>query len=217
MNQPPSELQKLLQHIDQQLEQTTDDATRQELQRLRARLNTPEMLDLARDLAQGSSQGRPARPEDLVLEFHDPLLPTVVTAAGCVIATATCLFAIVDGFKSDTAWVAGQEMNLWVVAIFAGACSALFTALSFQRTFSVRVDTMGMASRISGARWRNLRVGMMLWKDIRSLRERAEDRVLEVRAAGGEMFEIPMRVVNFPILQQHLENMVRLYGDRPPA
>src|SRR5262245_3046368 len=142
MNQPPSELQKLLQHIDQQLEQTTDETTRQELQRLRARLNTPEMLDLARDLAQGSNPGRPARPEDLVLEFHDPLLPTIITATGCVVATATCLFAIVDGFKSNTAWVAGQELNLWVLAIFAGACSALFTALSFLRTFSVRVDTM---------------------------------------------------------------------------
>jgi hypothetical protein len=215
MNQTPSELQKLLQHIDQQLAQTTDEGTRQELQRLRARLNTPEMLDLARDLAQASEKGRRARPEDLVLEFHDPLLPTVITAAGCVIATAVCLFAIVDGFKSDTAWVAGKEMNLWVVAIFAGACSILFTALSLVRTFSVRVDTLGMASRISGPRWRNLHVGAMLWKDIRSMRERAEDRVLEVRAAGGALFEIPMRVVNFPILQQHLENMVRLYGDRP--
>ena len=38
--------------------------------------------------------------------------------------------------------------------------------------------------------------------------------MLEVRAAGGEMFEIPMRVVNFAILREHLENMVRLYGDR---
>jgi hypothetical protein len=29
------------------------------------------------------------------------------------------------------------------------------------------------------------------------------------------VFDIPMRVVNYPILRQHLENMVRLYGDRP--
>ena len=39
------------------------------------------------------------------------------------------------------------------------------------------------------------------------------DRVLEVRAAGGEVFEIPMRVVNYPILREHLDNMVRLYGE----
>jgi hypothetical protein len=209
MNQPPGELQKLLQHIDELIEQASDESSRAELERLKARLNTPEMLDMARDLA-GS---RRAKPEELVLEFHDPLLPTVLTAACCVIATAVCLFAVVDGFKSNTAFVAGTAVNLWLVAAFAGAISVAFSALSFVRTFSVRVDTLGMASRTSGARWRGLRVGAMVWKDIRSLRER-DDRVLEVRAADGHLFEIPMRVVNYPILKQHLENMVRLYGDR---
>ena len=201
MNQPPGELQKLLQHIDQLIEQAADENSRAELERLKARLNTPEMLDMARDLA-GS---RRARPEEL--------LPTVLTAAGCVIATAVCLFAVVDGFKSNTAFVGGTEVNLWLVAAFAGALSVAFSALSFVRTFSVRVDTLGMASRTSGARWKKLRVGAMVWKDIRSLRER-EDRVLEVRAADAHVMEIPMRVVNYAILKQHLENMVRLYGDR---
>lgn len=210
MNQPPGELQKLLQHIDQLIAQAADENSRAELTRLKARLNTPEMLDMARDLA-GS---RRAKPEELVLEFHDPLLPTVLTAAGCVIATAVCLFAVVDGFKSNTAFVGGTEVNLWLVAAFAGAISVAFSALSFARTFSVRVDTLGMASRTSGARWKTLRVGAMVWKDIRSLRER-EDRILEVRAADAHVFEIPMRVVNYAILRQHLENMVRLYGDRP--
>ena len=71
MNQPTSEHQKLLQHVDQQIAAATDEETRQELQRLRERLNTPEMRDMARDLA-GS---RPSDPASLVLEFHDPLLP----------------------------------------------------------------------------------------------------------------------------------------------
>ena len=168
---------------------------------------------MARELA-GS---RPSDPATLVLEFHDPLLPNVVTAAGCVIAAATCLFAIVEGFKSATTSLAGTVVNLWLIAVFAGACTAMFTALSFMRTFSVRVDTEGMVSRVMGARWRRLRVGAMHWKDIRSLSERRADRVLEVRAAGGETFEIPMRLVNFAILREHLENMVRLYGDRPAA
>ena len=39
MNQPTGELQKLLQHIDQQIAQATDEDTRQELQQLRERLN----------------------------------------------------------------------------------------------------------------------------------------------------------------------------------
>lgn len=209
MNQPISELQKLLQQLDEQIAQASDEPTRQELQRLRARLDTPEMLKLAREL----TGTRPADPAALVLEFYDPLFPNVATATGCVIAAATCLFAIVEGFKSATAWIAGAEVNLWLVAVFAGACTAMFTALSFMRTFSVRVDTEGMASRVSGKRWKLLHVGAMPWKDIRSLQERA-DRVLEVRAASGDIFEIPMRLVNFAILRQHLENMVQLYGDR---
>ena len=212
MNQPPGELQKLLQHIDQLIEQATDENSRAELERLKSRLNTPEMVDMARQLATS----RRAKPEELVLEFHDPLLPPVLTAAGCVIAAAVCLFAVVDGLKSNTAFFAGTPVNLWLVAALAGAISVMFSALSFMRTFSVRVDTLGMTSRTSGNRWRKLRVGAMVWKDIRSMRER-EDRVLEVRAAEAHMFEIPMRVVNYQILRQHLENMVRLYGDRPPG
>ena len=210
MNQPAGELQKLLQHIDELIAQAPDDASRAELQRMRARLDTPEMLDMARDLA-----GRkPARPDELVLEFHDPLFPMVLTAGACVVATAVCLFAVIDGFKSQTAFFAGTQVNLWIVAAFAGAFSVLFSALSFMRTFSVRVDTLGMASRVSGSRWRQLRVGAMLWKDIRSLHERTADRVLEVRAAGGAVFEIPLRLVNYRILRHHLDNMVMLYGDR---
>jgi hypothetical protein len=213
MNHTPTELQKLLQHLDQLIAQASDESARAELQRLRARLNTPEMRDLERELA-GS---RPADPAKLVLEFHDPLLPTVLTAAGAVTAAAVCVFAVLNGAESTIASIAGNEVNLWVLAVFSGACSVMFTALSFMRTFSVRFDIAGMTSRISGGRWKRLHVGEMLWKDIRSLQERLEDRLLEVRAAGGEQFEIPMKLANYAVLKQHLENMVRLYGDRPVA
>ncbi|HET9473762.1 MAG TPA: hypothetical protein VFO82_07710, partial [Steroidobacteraceae bacterium] len=71
MNQPTSELQRLLQQLDQQIAQASDEPTRLELQRLRSRLESPEMLNMARELA-GS---RPRDPASLVLEFHDPLLP----------------------------------------------------------------------------------------------------------------------------------------------
>jgi hypothetical protein len=208
MNQAPTEHQKLLQHIERLMSEAPDEATRQELQRLRERLCTPEMIDMARDL----ERGRTRKPGELALEFHDPLLPMMVTATGSVVATATCLFAVVEGFTSPIVSMAGAEVNLWEMAAFAGAFSVMFTALSFMRTFSVRFDTRGMISRVSGARWRRLRVGAMLWESIRSLQERREDQVLEVRAASGDVFEIPMRVVNYPILQKHLENMVRLYG-----
>jgi hypothetical protein len=208
---PPTELQKLLQHIDQLIEQASDEASRQELRRMRDRLNSPEMRDLERQFA-GS---RPKNPANLVLDFHDPLLPTVLTAAGAVIAAAVCIFAAVEGSKKPIGFIAGAEVNLLLIAVYAAGVSVMFTALSFLRSFSVRFDIAGMASRISGRRWKGLRVGAMLWKDIRSLHERPEDRVLEVRAAGGDVFEIPTRVGNYSVLLQHLENMVRLYGDRP--
>jgi len=105
-------------------------------------------------------------------------------------------------------------VNLWIVAAFAGALSAFFTALSFSRTFTVRFDTEGMLSRTNGSRWRHLYTGAMSWKSIRSLHERDKDRVLEVRAASGEVFEIPMRTVNYRALRDHLDNMIMLYGER---
>src|SRR3954471_14113458 len=125
MNQPATEHQKLLQHIDLLIGQAGAETTRAELERLRERLNTPEMLDMAQQLAGR----RPAKPEELVLEFHDPLLPTALTATCSVIATAVCLFAVVDGFKSEQAFLAGAPVNLWLVAALSGALSVMFTAL----------------------------------------------------------------------------------------
>jgi hypothetical protein len=215
MEKPPAEHEKLLQHIDQLIAQAPDEAARRELQQMRERLNAPELIAMARQ-ARETPRRQGTRDGKLALEFHDPLLPPALTATGCVVATAVCLFAIVEGFGQPMGRIAGAPVNLWVVAVIAGALSAVFTALSFLRTFSVHVDTNGMASKLSGARWRKLRVGAMLWPDIRSLRER-QDRVLEVHLAGGDVLEIPMRVINYPILREHLENMVRLYGDRPGA
>jgi hypothetical protein len=210
MEKTPAGHQKLLQDIEKLLAEAPDDASRRDLERLRESLNSPQMLDMARELASGK-----ARPTGtLVLDFHDPLLPSVVTAAGGVIAAAFCLYAVMLGLEKPAIAIGGTLLNLWIVAAFAGALSAFFTALSFMRTFSVRFDTEGMLSRTSGARWRRLYTGAMSWKSIRSLQEREKDRVLEVRSASGEVFEIPMRVVNYRILREHLDNMVMLYGER---
>lgn len=210
MEKTPAGHQKLLQDIERLLAEAPDDANRRDLERLRESLNSPQMLDMARDLASGKARQASA----LVLDFHDPLLPSVVTAAGGVIAAAFCLYAVMLGLEKPAIAVGGTVLNLWIVAAFAGALSAFFTALSFTRTFSVRIDTEGMLSRTSGSRWKRLYTGSMSWKSIRSLHEREQDRVLEVRAASGEVFEIPMRVVNYRALRDHLDNMVMLYGER---
>ena len=208
MEKGPAEHQKLMQDLDRMLDEAPDEASREEIRRLRNSLNTPEMLEMARAARRNASQ----RSSDPVLEFHDPLLPLIVTATGGVIATAICLYAVALGFDAPTIVIGQLPLNPWIVAFFAGAFSVAFTALSLTRAFSVRLDTSGMSSRTSGGRWRKLYVGTLAWKDVRALRERP-DRILEVRAASGEVFEIPMRVVNYPILLEHLENMVRLYGE----
>jgi len=208
MEKGTTEHQKVLQDLDRMLSEAPDEASREEILRLRNSLNTPEMIEMAR----AAQKGAPRRNSNPVLEFHDPLLSPILTGIGCVVAAAVCLYAVVQGFTSPTMVIAGTVLNLWIVAAFSGAVLLALTALSLTRAFSVRFDTMGMASRISGSRWQGLYVGTMPWKDIRSLRER-KDRVLEVRADSGEVFEIPMRVANYEILREHLDNMVRLYGE----
>jgi hypothetical protein len=210
MANPPTEHEKLIQDIDRMLAEAPDAASRADIQRLKDRLNSPEIRELARE----REKQPPRKEQNLALEFHDPLLPMPVTAGASVVATAICLFAVLHGFEDPVVSIAGHAFNLWIVAAIAGALSVMFTALSFTRSFSVRVDTTGMASRISGTRWQGLKVGAMRWTEIRSLRKHADRGVLEVSAAGGQVFEIPMRIANFQVLETHLENMVRLYGDR---
>ena len=208
MEKTPAGHQKMLQDIERLIAEAPDEASRRDLERLRDSLNSPQMLEMARE-----AMSKPRNSGTLVLDFHDPLLPSVVTAAGGVIAAAFCLYAVMLGLERPVIAVAGNMVNLWIVAAFAGAVSAAFTALSFSRTFTVRFDTEGMLSRTNGSRWQRLYTGAMSWKDIRSLNERPKDRVLEVRAASGEVFEIPMRVVNYRALRDHLDNMVMLYGE----
>jgi hypothetical protein len=210
MEKTPAGHQKMLQDIERLLAEAPDEASRRDLERLRDSLNSPQMLEMAREVAS-----KPRSPGALVLDFHDPLLPPVVTAAGGVIAAAFCLYAVMLGFDRPAISIGGSMINLWIVAAFAGAVSASFTAMSFTRTFTVRFDTEGMLSRISGSRWQKLYTGAMSWKNIRSLHEREKDRVLEIRAASGEVFEIPMKIGNYRALRDHLDNMVMLYGERP--
>ena len=211
MEKPPAEHQKVLKDLDRLLSEATDEASRAEIQRLRDSLNTPAMIEMVRAVDARESR----RDKNPVLEFHDPLLPSYLTAAGSVVAGAICLYAVVLGFDVPFVVVGGKALNPWIVATLGGAVSVAFTALSLTRSFSVRFDVDGMVSRVSGSRWRRLYIGAMPWKSIRSLRERPQDRVLEVHAFSGEVFEIPMRVVNYPILRHHLDNMVMLYGGAP--
>lgn len=199
----------MLADIERMLAEAPDEAGRRDLERLRASLNSPEMMDMARAL-----ETAPRRSDsDLVLHFHAPLLPVPLTATGCVLTCAISLYAAVLAWSNPLLAIGGRIMNLWLVAAFFGALSVWFTALALKRTYLVRFDTEGMAARSQGKRWMHLRTGNLRWKDVRALEERAG--ILEIRGAGGEVIDVPKKLVNYKVLKHHLDNMVMLYGERP--
>jgi hypothetical protein len=212
MQKAQSEREKSLADIDRLLAEAKDETSRRDLERLRDSLNSPQMIDMAR-----ASAAAPRRePSDLVLHFHAPLFPVALTASGCVLASAICLYAATLAWSNPLILIGGRIMNLWLIAAFFGSLSVLFTAMSFKRSYFVRIDTIGMVTRIQGKRWSHLRTGDLRWKDLRSLHER--NGVLEVRSATGEVIQVPSKLVNYKVLKHHLDNMVMLFGDRaPPA
>ncbi|HUQ12212.1 MAG TPA: hypothetical protein VM146_18020 [Steroidobacteraceae bacterium] len=208
MQKTPTEREKLLADIERMLADAKDEASRRDLERLRDSLNSPQMIEMARDIE--SAPKRP--PADLVLHFHAPLFPIPLTAAGCVLASAICLYAAMLAWSNPLIQLNGRIMNLWLIAGLFGALSVLFTAMSLKRSYFVRIDTEGMVTRAQGKRWSHLRAGDMRWKDLRALHE--QDGVLEVRAASGAVIQVPQKLVNYKVLKQHLDNMVMLFGDR---
>lgn len=208
MQNQPTEREKLLADIERMLAEAKDEPSRRDLERLRDSLNSPQMVDMARDIE--TSPRRKA--SDLVLHFHAPRFPVPLTTAGCVLASAICLYAAMLAWSNPLILIGGRVMNLWLIAAFFGALSVLFTALSVKRSYFVRIDTEGMSARVSGKRWAHLRTGDVRWKDIRALRE--QDGVLEILTASGEVLQVPQKLVNYKVLKHHLDNMAMLYGDR---
>jgi len=205
----PTQREKRLAEIDRMLAEATDETSRRDLERLRDSLNSPQMIEMSRDIE--SAPRRAA--SDLVLHFHAPLFPIPFTAAGCVLASAICLYAAMLAWSNPLIQIGGRVLNLWLIAGFFGALSVLFTALSLKRSYFVRIDTEGMITRAQGKRWAHLRAGDVRWKDVRALHEQGS--VLEVRAANGKVIQVPRKLVNYKVLKHHLDNMVMLFGDRP--
>ena len=78
MEKAPPDHQTVLQELDRLLSEAPDEASREEILRLRNSLNTPEMIEMARAAKKSASQ----RSSDPVLEFHDPLLPSGTERTG---------------------------------------------------------------------------------------------------------------------------------------
>ncbi len=149
---------------------------------------------MARELESSPPRG----PRSLVLQFHDAAATAGVTAAGCVSRQRDLPVRRHVGLEpSADRRSAARHVNLWIVAAFAGALTALFTALSFTRSFSVRFDTEGMMSRISGTRWQHLRVARCAGRNIRSLQERDRIACSKCARPAAKCSRLPMKVVNY--------------------
>ena len=98
MEKRQTDHQKVLQDLDRMLDEAPDEASREEIRRLRNSLTAPEMIEMARAARKNPRSAAAIQ----VLEFHDPLLPSLVTATGGVIATAICLYAVALGFEAPT-------------------------------------------------------------------------------------------------------------------
>jgi hypothetical protein len=72
----------------------------------------------------------------------------------------------------------------------------------------VTCNAQQISCQAFGSRWASLRVGTMRTMSLRSLRERTDDRVLELHG-DGEMLELPMRVWRYEILHRLLSKFAR--------
>ena len=107
MNTAPAEHQKLLQaHRSTAGRGARRSQTRDEIA---AAARRAEHAGDARHGARPREQPPRSAAAILVLEFHDPLLPSLVTATGGVIATAVCLFAVALGFAGAPTVVIGSR------------------------------------------------------------------------------------------------------------
>ena len=91
--------QKVLQDLDRMLAEAPDEASRDEIRRLRDSLNAPQMLDMARAARE---QRFAAHQHIRCSNFTTRCCPSLVTATGGVIAAAICLYAVVLGFEAPT-------------------------------------------------------------------------------------------------------------------
>jgi hypothetical protein len=90
---------------------------------------------------------------------------------------------------------------LFAVAVWLGTSKRFVATLTVQEIRAERV----------GDHWAMLRTGSIRLADVRSMRERLGDRVLEVHGSSGKMIEIPMSVRNYELLNNTLTKMTAWY------
>lgn len=190
---PPASHGELLRDLDQIIAASgTDERTRQEILKLRAEVDTPEMRAL--DAGARKTSAKAARPRKV--RFRDYTYPQWL------------MLPVVGGLALVFAIFFASERNL-SLAIPLAISGGLGIWLSTRNRFVVTFGGGELRAEKVGDRWAMLRTGSIPTLEIESTRERLHERVLEVHGTSGEMIEIPMSVWNYSFLERILTRLAR--------
>jgi hypothetical protein len=142
------------------------------------------------------------------LRFHDAWITSWITLPVFAVGMTAVLFAMIIAARMP-------ELRIKALAIGSIATIAAFGVywLGELAHFDVTIDIDQISSRTSGDRWSVLQTGSMSLQNIRSIHERVDKGILEIRGAASEILEIPMRVRYYKKLYSLLSKMVHLYGE----
>jgi hypothetical protein len=142
------------------------------------------------------------------LRFYHPWISSWITLPLFAVGMTVTLFAMVAVGTMPALRIEATALG---VATFIGAFGVYWLATLAH--FDVTVDLDQISSRTAGNRWSSLRTGSMPLRNIRSIYERMDGQILEVRGAAGEALEIPTAVKSYKSLRKLLLTMVDLYGE----
>jgi len=184
------------------LERTaSDEASRRHAARMYAELSSPEFVAAARQAAKWQRRR-------IVLRFHDYIIPVWWPLSGCIL----CVFMLIANVYGV---VTGSQpvYTLKYAMLFATIAAGCYLVTRLRR-FSVISDGFEITCRAIGRRHAHLRTGTIQCKELRDVKERTGDKVLEVYGQSGLALEIPMQVEGYDGLHKLLRNLSGIRGGK---
>jgi hypothetical protein len=187
------------------LERTApDEATRRHAAHMRGELMAPDVVAMAKELAD---QKKPTRWWNAppVMRYHVYIVPVWGPICACIV----CVFALIA--TTYGVITGGQSLGALRYAAMFGALAVGLYLVTRLRRFSVVADVDQISCIAIGQKYARLRTGSIPTNGVRDVRERIEDKVLEVYSHSGVALEIPMQVESYKSLLRLLRNFSSLY------
>jgi hypothetical protein len=185
-----------------------DEASRMRAAQLRVELSSPAMMAVAKDLSRWDTARHKWWYLKPVLRYHEHIVwPWMTIIPGVVFAIAAA---------TNVWWVLAGDLAIESIrygAIFTAA-TVVFCYLATRRRFSVSCSSDQVASKAIGRRYAHLRTGTMPTVSLRDVKERRNDRVLELHDKSGLVMEIPMQVDGYDQMHVFLKNMASTFSRR---